>query len=419
MRVIVLGAGVVGISTAWFLAQSGHEVEVVERASGPARETSFANGGQISVSQSEPWARPGAPWQILRWLLRPDAPLLFRPRLDTAQWRWIAGFLRECLPGRFTRNLRQMVLLGRYSRDTYAALRAELGLHYSDLQRGIVTLIESPRELDAVAATCRTLQALGIDRQVISRETLLKIEPALAPVAGSLAGATWCPGDESGDVHAFSCQLAAHAERLGVLFRFNTRVNALERAGDRLAAVSVTGPDGAYARLQADAYVLALGSFSALLAQSAGLYLPVYPTKGYSATIPLANAALAPTVSITDEAHKIVVSRLGDRLRIAGTAELAGHSFALDARRCQLLVQRGRALFDAASCHWDAVRFWSGLRPGTPGNVPLVGRSALANLYLNTGHGTLGFTEGPGSGRALAEIISGRPAPIDFAFTGR
>jgi len=289
-------------------------------------------------------------------------------------------------------------------------------LHYSDLQRGIVTVVEQPRALAAVAATCRLLQAHGIDRRMVSRSELLAIEPALTPAASRIAGGTWCPDDESGDVHAFTCQLAEHAARNGVVFRFNTRVNALEREGDRLASVSVTGPDGGYARLTADAYVLALGSFSAPLARSAGLYLPVYPAKGYSATIPLLDPQLAPMVSITDEAHKIVVSRLGDQLRVAGTAELAGHSFSLDARRCRLLVERARALFAADSCRWDDVRFWSGLRPATPGNVPLIGRSRLANLYLNTGHGTLGFTEGPGSGRALADIISGLPAPIDFAF---
>lgn len=416
MRVVVLGAGVVGVSTAWFLARAGHEVEVIDRAAGAARETSFANGGQISVSQSEPWAHPGAPWQILRWLVRADAPLLFRPTLDPGQWRWLAAFLRECLPGRFAHNLRQMVALGRYSRETYAALRAELGLHYDDLQRGIVTVFEHPRALAAARETCRLLQAHGVARRMVSREEVLAIEPALAPAADRIVGGTWCPDDESGDVHAFTSQLATHAAAQGVVFRFQTRVNALEREGDRLAAVSVTGPDGAYARVRADAYVLALGSFSALVARSAGLTLPVYPAKGYSATVPLANPALAPEVSITDEAHKIVVSRLGDRLRIAGTAELAGYSFALNPRRCGVLIERARSLFADGCCDWSAAAFWSGLRPATPGNVPLIGRSRLANLYLNTGHGTLGFTEGPGSGRALAEILSGRAAPIDFDF---
>jgi len=419
MKVTVLGAGVVGVSTAWFLAQSGHEVEVIERSSGPARETSFANGGQISVSQSAPWAEPGAPWQILKWLARPDSPLLFRPRLDLAQWSWILGFLLQCRPRRFRHNLRQMVTLGSYSRATFAQLRAELGVEYQHLARGIVTLIETPREMDEAAAACALFQAHGIDKRVIGARELLTLEPALAPIAPRLAGATWCPDDESGDVHQFTCQLAERAARAGVVFHYNTRVNALECDADRVLGVSVSRPEGHYDTARADAYVLALGSFSAQIARGAGLRLPIYPSKGYSATVPIMRPELAPQVSITDEARKIVISRLGDQLRIAGTAELAGYSHALNPLRCAALIQRAQCLFAADSCAWDSARFWSGLRPATPGNVPLIGRSSRhRNLFLNTGHGTLGFTEGPGSGRALAEIISGRPAPIDFEFLG-
>jgi len=419
MKIAVLGAGVVGVSSAWFLAQQGHEVEVIERACGPARETSFANGGQISVSQSEPWARPGAVLQILRWLGRDDAPLLFRPRLDTRQWRWLANFLLECRAGRYRDNLRQMVALGLYSRATFAMLRAELDLSYHHQARGILTLLSDARQRDQAEADCALLRAHGVDKRVISRAQLLALEPALAPVAPSLAGATWCPDDESGDVHLFTSQLAQHAERHGVTFRFQTRVNALECGSGRIDGVSVTSADGDYQLVRADAYVLALGSFSAQIAASAGIRLPLYPTKGYSATVPLCNVAAAPQVSITDEEHKIVFSRLGDHLRIAGTAELAGYSHALNPVRCQLLLRRARALFAEDCCAWDQARFWSGMRPATPGNVPLIGRSRpYSNLFFNTGHGTLGFTEGPGSGRALAEIISGKGAPIDFAFVG-
>ncbi|TDR78345.1 D-amino acid dehydrogenase [Paludibacterium purpuratum] len=416
MKVVVLGAGVVGVSTAWFLACDGHEVEVIERASGPARETSFANGGQISVSQSTPWAHPGAPWQILRWLGRDDSPLLFRPGLDPAQWRWIMGFLRECLPGRFDRNMRQMLALGKYSRDTFAELRQSLGLSYDQLSRGIVTLVGTQRELDEAAATCRVMQDYGVAKRVISRSELLELEPALAPVAPRLAGATFCPDDESGDVHQFTVQLAQHAAQRGVRFRFNTRVNALESAGGKVYGVSVTDADGQYRTVAADAFVLALGSFSPLLARTVGLTLPVYPTKGYSATVPVREARLAPQVSITDEDCKIVVTRLGETIRIAGTAELAGYSSHLNAARCQALLSRTRLLLDEACADWAQASFWTGLRPSTPGNVPLIGRTRLANLYLNTGHGTLGFTEGPGSGRALAELISGRTLPFEFDF---
>ncbi|MBV8048005.1 MAG: D-amino acid dehydrogenase [Paludibacterium sp.] len=416
MKVAVLGAGVVGVSTAWFLACDGHEVEVIDRASGPARETSFANGGQISVSQSEPWAHPGAPLQILRWLGKEDSPLLFRLRLDPAQWRWIAGFLRECLPGRFERNMRQMLAIGKYSRDTFAELRQTLGLRYDNLERGIVTLIATQKGLDEAADTCRVMAGYGVAKRVVSREELLAIEPALAPIAPRLAGATFCPDDESGDVHQFTARLAEHAAARGVRFRFNTRVNALEAVGGSISGVSVTDADGHYQTVRADAYVLALGSFSPLVAATAGLALPVYPTKGYSATVPVRDTRLAPQVSVTDEDYKIVLTRLGDTLRIAGTAELAGYSSHLNAARCQALIRRARTLLADASADWDAARFWSGLRPSTPGNVPLIGRTRFPNLYLNTGHGTLGFTEGPGSGRALAALIAGHALPFDFGF---
>lgn len=418
MKLAILGAGVVGVSTAWFLARNGHEVHVYERSCGPARETSFANGGQVSVSQSEPWAQPGAPLKVIKWLMHGDSPLLFRPRLEPAQWRWIVRFLLECRPGRFRHNMRQMVALGRYSRDTFADLRAEMNLEYQHAARGILTLLETQQELDQAMSSCALLQSLGVNKRVISRQTLLQIEPSLAPVAPRLAGAAWCQDDESGDVHLFTCQLAQHAQQQGVTFHYNTRVNALDYHGDRVDGVSVTQPDGAYARIEADAYVLALGSFSPGIAATAGIRLPIYPAKGYSATIPVLSSADAPMVSITDEAHKMVISRLGDQLRIAGTAELAGHSHTLNPLRCQALVKRARQLFDARSCDWPNARFWTGLRPATASNVPLIGRSRFSNLFLNTGHGTLGFTEGPGSGRALAEIISGRGAPIDFDFIG-
>ena len=417
MKVVVLGSGVVGVSTAWFLARAGHEVVVLDRASGPARETSFANGGQISVSQSEPWANPSAPWQIMQWLLRDDAPLLFRLRLDPAQWRWCWQFLLECRGSRAERNMRQMLALGRYSRDTLQFLRAELNLDYQQQTRGIVSLFHTQRQLDEAAHIAAQMRELGMDKHIISREELARIEPALAGIAPTLAGASYCPSDESGDVHLYTCAMAEHAARAGVEFRFNTRINALEAEGGRITGVSVNLPEGNYRRVSADAYVLALGSYSPLLAAPLGLRLPIYPWKGYSATLPLRDPATAPVASITDEAYKVVISRLGKRLRIAGTAELAGYSSSLNAVRCQALIKRGQALMPEVA-DWEAAEFWSGLRPATPGNVPLIGRSPYANLYFNTGHGTLGWTEGAGSGRALAEIISGRTPPIDFAFQG-
>ncbi|MEO9386319.1 D-amino acid dehydrogenase [Chromobacterium phragmitis] len=417
MRVAVLGAGVVGVSSAWFLARMGHEVVVLERACGAARETSFANGGQLSVSQSEPWAHPGAPWQILRWLWRDDSPLLFRPRLDPAQWRWLAGFLAECLPGQQLRNTRQMVALGLYSRDAMRQLREETGITYRRLSRGILSLHYDACQLRHARRSASRLQALGVDKRVLSPMQALALEPALEPALPMLSGASWCPDDESGDVHLFTRGLAESAAGLGVEFRYNTRINALEMANGELSGVSVTRPDGAYDRVVADAYVLALGSHSPLLAAPLGLRLPIYPAKGYSATVPVRSLIAAPMVSLTDEASKLVFSRLGDELRIAGTAELSGYSSSLDPIRCEALLSRARALFPAAG-DWERARFWSGLRPATPGNVPLIGKSRIGRLFLNTGHGTLGWTEGAGSGRALAEIISGRQPKLAFAFCG-
>ncbi|OWY39780.1 amino acid dehydrogenase [Xenophilus sp. AP218F] len=415
MRVAVLGAGVVGVSSAWFLAGMGHEVVVLERACGVARETSFANGGQISVSHAEPWANPHAPWQVLKWLWRDDAPLLFRPQLDPAQWRWILGFLRECLPGRSACNMRQMAALGSYSLETLRQLREETGIAYQQRACGILTLLYDKRQLARARHGAGQLNALGINQQILPPDAVATLEPALAHLVPQLAGVSWSPDDESGDVHLFTEALAQAAAVRGVEFRFNTRVNALEAARGEMIGVSVTTPEGDYQRVEADAYVLALGSYSPLLTAPLGLRLPIYPTKGYSATVPVVNEAVAPSVSVTDEAHKVVFSRLGDTLRLAGTAELSGYSSHLNPLRCQALLQRGRALFPEG-CDWGAARFWTGLRPSTPGNVPLIGASPIRGLYLNTGHGTLGWTEGPGSGRAIAELISGRQPALDFAF---
>lgn len=418
MKVVVLGAGIIGVSTAWFLARDGHEVVVLERATGPARETSFANGGQISVSHSEPWAQPSTPWKVFKWLLREDAPLLYRPRFDSAQWAFALRFLRECLPQRAHRNMLCMLALGRFSRDTFALIREETGIAFDHLARGIVTLFESRRDLEQALRAAETMREFGVDKREISRTELLRIEPALAASADRIAAACYCDSDQSGDIHKFTSGLAAAAAALGVEFRFSTRINALLAEGGDVAGVSVTRPDGYFETVSADAYVLALGSYSTPIARSVGLALPVYPAKGYSVTLPIREPAAAPTVALTEESYKVFMSRLGDRLRVAGTAELAGYSSTLNPVRCGLLVQRARALFPDA-CDWEGeVQYWTGLRPASPGNVPLIGRTRYPSLYLNTGHGTLGWTEGPGSGRALADIIGGRRPPLDFPFTG-
>ena len=416
MKVIVLGAGVIGVTTAWYLNRLGCEVTVVDRQAAPAAETSFANGGQVSVSHAEPWANPSAPLKALRWLAQEDAPLLFRLRADLRQWLWGLAFLRECTPARTRHNIEQIVRLGIYSRGELQKLRAATGLAYEHLERGILHVYTDPREFEAALEPARQMRELGCDRRVISREEAIRIEPALAAAPG-LAGATYTAEDESGDAHLFTVNLARLCVQAGVTFLHNHQVTALHSAAGAMDHVEATDAEGRYVRLAADRYVLALGSWSPLLAAQVGVRLNIYPAKGYSVTMPVADAAKAWQVSLTDDQYKLVFSRLGDRLRIAGTAELNGYERGLNRVRCEAIVRRVEALFPGAG---DASRaeFWSGLRPATPSNVPYIGRSRVENLYLNTGHGTLGWTHACGSGRAVADIVCGKRPEVAFAFAG-
>jgi D-amino-acid dehydrogenase len=419
MRVAVLGAGVVGTTTAWYLAKSGHEVTVVDRQPDAAMETSFANGGQISVSQSEPWAAPGAPLQVLKWLGRDDAPLLFRPKLSWHQLSWGARFLLECLPARYRFNIRQMVNLGLYSRASLHELRSETGIEYSRVGKGILQLYTDAKEYEAALGASGVLRSYGIEREIKTADEAVAIEPALGHCRDKLAGVFYAGQDESGDAHQFTQNLARLCEAKGVSFRYDTKIDAIRTAGGRVTGVALHGANGAAAEtLAADAYVVALGSYSPLLLWPIGISIPVYPAKGYSATLATEGHAGAPVVSLTDEGYRIVISRLGNRLRVAGTAELNGYNTELNLVRCAALVKRARELFpDAAD--YDHPLYWAGLRPATPSNCPLIGRTArYGNLYLNTGHGTLGWTEGCGSSRALADIVSGRAPEVDYRFLG-
>ncbi|MET0279696.1 MAG: D-amino acid dehydrogenase [Steroidobacteraceae bacterium] len=415
MKVIVMGAGVIGVATAWYLSRAGHEVVVLERNAGAARETSFGNGGQISVSHAEPWANPSAPLKLLKWLGREDAPLLFRLRADPAQWAWGLRFLLECMPKRSTHNMIQLVRLGTYSRDSLRALRAETGITYDYLGRGILHYYTSAREFELAMEPARIMREIGVERRVIDVDEVLRIEPALAASRARLAGATYTSQDESGDVHLFTTRLAVLCAVQGVQFRYGVRVQRLLGEGGAMRGVEISDEEGAYRTLHADAYVLALGSYSRDIAASAGVHLDVYPVKGYSATLPVLDAERAPQVSLTDDEYKLVFSRFGERLRIAGTAEFTGYSTALNQARCEAIVRRTLDIFPGVS-RAELATYWTGLRPATPGNVPYIGRSGVPGLYLNTGHGTLGWTHGAGSGRALAEIIDGRRPEVDFAF---
>ncbi|MGB1478295.1 MAG: D-amino acid dehydrogenase [Marinobacter salsuginis] len=416
MHILVLGAGVVGITTAWYLQKQGHQVTVVDRQNQAGVETSYANGGQISVSHAEPWANPSAPLKVLKWLTKPDAPLLFRPTLDPNQWRWALSFLGQCTSARAAHNIRQMVNLGTYSRSQLQALRKDAGIEYDHLEKGILHFYTNPAEFDGAMEPTRIMQDLGCDRQIIDADRAVELEPALKPIQNRIAGATYTSEDESGDARMFTQNLAKRCAEAEVEFRYGTEILGFERAGERVLGVQ-TLRDGHHETLRADAYVLSMGSFSAALARQLGIFLNIYPAKGYSITVPVKNEEAAFQVSLTDDEYKLVFSRLGDRMRVAGTAELSGYSRKLNYTRCRAIVRRTAEVMPEAG-YWDQAEFWTGLRPATPSNVPYIGKSHFANLYLNTGHGTLGWTHSCGSAAALADIIDGRKPEVDFTFSG-
>ncbi len=417
MKVVVLGAGLLGVTSAYFLRQLGHDVTVIDRQAAPAAETSFANGGQISVSHAEPWANPSAPLKVLRWLGKEDAPLLFRMRADMRQWLWGLQFLRECTPARTQHNIEQIVRLGTYSRDTLQALRRDIGIEYDQRAQGILHFYTSQKEFDGAEGPAAQMRELGCDRRVISADEAVRIEPALRHIRPQLAGATYTAEDESGDANRFARELVARCRADGVEFLMSHTVTALREAGGQIDHVEATDADGRFQRVRGDAYVLAMGSLSPLYAAPLGIHLPIYPAKGYSVTLPVKDASMAHQVSLTDDEYKLVFSRLGDRLRIAGTAELNGYDRDLNRVRCEAIVRRTEELFPGAG-DLEQAQFWTGLRPATPSNVPIIGRSKLPNLFLNTGHGTLGWTHSCGSGKSIAQIVSGLAPEVDFAFTG-
>ena len=417
MKIVVLGSGIIGTSTAWWLRQAGHEVEVIDRCTGPAQETSFANGGQISVSYAEPWANPQAPLKLIKWMFKDDAPLLFRPQFDWRQWLWGAAFLRECLPSRLAPNIRAMVRLAQYSRDTLGEMRDELGIQYDHLGRGILNFYRDHEEFDASQQAADLMRDFGVDRRIISADEVISIEPALAPHRASIVGGDFTADDESGDAHTFTVELARLSEHAGVRFKFSTRITRLVCESGRASYLEVIDEHGKYEKVHADGFVVALGSFTPQLMRPLGVFCQIYPTKGYSASFPVTDPSAAPTVSLTDSGHKVVFTRLGNTLRMAGTAELSGYTRTLNAARCEAMTRIARELFPHA-LDFDAVQYWSGLRPSTPSNVPIVGRSRIPNIFINAGHGTLGWTMGAGSGRALADIISGKRPEPEFPFIG-
>ena len=415
MRVVVLGAGIIGVTSAWFLSRAGYQVSVIERQSACAMETSFANGGQISVSQAEPWANPDAIYKIIKWLGREDAPLLFRLQSDPQQWLWGLRFLRECTHGRHARNLRHLVNLGLFSRAQLQGLRQQLNLQYDQQQRGILQLHSDPREYQNARKAAAIMAEQGCKRIELSLQQAIELEPALAQSTTKLCGAIYSPDDESGDAHQFTRELTEQAQQAGVSFLYGQRIKRLHHNGNLISHIDIENTQGQQQSIDADVYVMAAGSYSPLLLRTIGIHLPIYPAKGYSLTIPLRNSDIAPHTSITDENQKLVFSRLGNRLRIAGTAELAGYNTDINPQRCAAIHARCRSLFPQIIGEAEP-QLWAGLRPATPSNMPFIGQSRYRNLYLNTGHGTLGWTQSCGSAVTLTQIMQGRTPEIDFPF---
>ena len=428
MHVVVLGAGIIGVSTAWHLLERGHEVTLVDRQPDAALETSFANAAQISVSYCEPWANREAPLKALKWMFSPTSPLLFRPQLDWNQWKWGLQFLGQCNDAAFERNVAQLVALGAFSHSALKDMVAATGIEYNRLERGIAHYYTDAQAFEGAAGAAELMRRHGVKRRVIDRDELLRIEPALRAFGERIVGGTYTETDEHGDARVFTQKLAALCAQKGARLLFGHDIEQLNTAGGEMQHVRVRDRLTGEARtLQADAFVAACGSYTTPLLKTVGIDVPIYPGKGYSATLPLLKPEQAPSVSMIDDGLKIAISRLGNQLRVAGTIELGGFDLALDTplakKRCEMLVRRIEEVFPGVADtrtpeEGGNPQFWTGLRPATPTNIPLIGRTAVGKLWINAGHGTLGWTHGAGSGRALAELISGEVPAMNFHFHG-
>jgi D-amino-acid dehydrogenase len=406
MHVLILGSGVIGTTTAYYLARAGHQVTVIDRQAGPALETSFANAGEVSPGYSAPWAGPGVPIKAIKWMLMHHSPLVIKPMLDPAMWRWGWSMLRNCTEARYQVNKSRMVRVAEYSRDCLKELRAETGIRYDERAQGTLQLFRTQKQLDGIGKDVEILKQFGVPFQVLDREGYLQYEPALALVKDKFVGALRLPGDETGDCFKFTQSLARMAEELGVEFRFGTTIEGVESDGRR-----VTGIRTSAGTLVADQYLLALGSYSTRLLKPIGIDIPVYPVKGFSITVPITDAGMAPESTIMDETHKVAVTRLGERILVGGTAQLSGFDLDLDADRRKTLEFVVTDLFPRGGDVTKA-EFWTGLRPMTPDGTPIIGNTRYPNLYLSTGHGTLGWTMAAGTGRIMADMLSGRKPDI-------
>ncbi|WP_316395335.1 D-amino acid dehydrogenase [Bradyrhizobium sp. 33ap4] len=407
MKVLVLGSGVIGVTSAYYLARAGHEVTVIDRQPKPALETSFANAGEVSPGYSSPWAGPGVPVKAVKWLLMKHGPLVIRPKLDPVMWLWLLKMLRNCTTARYAVNKSRMIPIAEYSRDCLQALRTEIGIRYDERARGTLQLFREQAQLDHTGDDIAVLKQYGVPFEVLGREGCIAAEPALAGVKEKFAGGLRLPRDETGDCHMFTQALVLEAEKLGVRFNFNVGIDGLNADATRITGVATSA-----GMMTADAYVLALGSYSPILLRPLGISLPVYPVKGYSITVPIRDASGAPESTVMDESYKVAITRLGDRIRVGGTAEISGYSTKLYAARRATLDHSLTDLFPRGG-DLPRATFWCGLRPMTPDGPPVIGATRFANLHLNTGHGTLGWTMACGSGRVLADMLSGKKPEID------
>jgi D-amino-acid dehydrogenase len=408
MKVLVLGGGVIGCTAAYELAADGHEVTLVDRQRGPALETSYANAGEVSPGYSAPWAGPGVPVKAIKWLLMHHRPLVLRPHLDLPMIGWILAMLRNCTAQRYEINKGRMVRLAEYSRDCMKVLRAQTGIAYDERMQGTLQLFRTQQQLDGTAKDTEILDRYGVPYEVLSRAGCIEHEPALARVRDKFVGGLRLPGDETGDCFKFTNRIAELAQAKGAKLRFNEQIKSLLTDGKRITGVVTSA-----GRVQADAYIVALGSYSPLLLRPLGIHIPVYPVKGYSITLPITDAKGAPESTVMDETHKVAVTRLGDRIRVGGTAELTGYTLKLHQQRRGTLMHVVGDLFPDGG-DLGRAEFWCGLRPMTPDGTPVVGGTEMPNLWLATGHGTLGWTMAAGTARVMADLIGGRKPAIDM-----
>lgn len=412
MRVVVLGAGVIGVTSAWYLAKAGHEVTVIDRQPGPALETSFANAGEISPGYASPWAAPGIPMKAVKWLFMQHAPLILQAKIDMARLDWIVRMLGNCNAASYAVNKSRMVRLAEYSRDCLRDLRAATGITYDERTQGTLQLFRTQAQVDAAYKDIAVLKADGVPFEVLTPQQCVAAEPGLATSLHKIKGGLRLPGDETGDCFKFTNSLADMAAAAGVTFRYGVSIFGLDRQGDRIASVHTS-----QGRIAADSFVLALGSYSPALVKPLGMKLPVYPVKGYSITVPIVDEARAPVSTVMDETYKIAITRLGDRIRVGGMAEISGFNNTLESPRQETLTYSVEDLFGGAGDQTQA-KYWCGLRPMTPDGTPVIGATPLSNLWLNTGHGTLGWTMSTGSAQVLADLVSGRVPQIDTSDLG-